>query len=126
MELDAFRSRLGEGQGRIESSAGEASFVLGDLEPGRSFDLQLGDYAEVVQTTDLTGVTLVRARCTLVVPAGLPTSLAWEASILIDGSKLASTTCGACRARELTDLAANVSKLVGDHEVAIRLTLVGA
>jgi len=126
MELDAFRSRLGEGQGRIETSAGEASFVLGDLEPGRLFDLQLGDYAEVVQTTDLTGVTLVRARCALVVAAGLPTSLAWEASILIDGLKLASTTSGAGRARELTDLAANVSKLAGDHEVAIRLTLVGA
>lgn len=126
MELDAFRSRLGEGQGRIETSAGEASFVLGELEPGRLFDLQLGDYAEVVQTTDLTGVTLVRAGCTLVVPGGLPTSLAWEASILIDGLKLASTTCGAGHVRELTDLAANVSKLAGDHEVAIRLTLVVA
>jgi hypothetical protein len=44
----------------------------------------------------------------------------------VDGVKLASTTCGAGRARELTDLAANVSKLAGDHEVAIRLTLVGA
>jgi hypothetical protein len=126
MELDAFSSRLGDGQGRIETLAVEASFVLGDLQPGRMFELRQGDYAEVAQTTDLTDVTLVRARCTLVVPAGLPTSLAWEASFLVDGVKLASTTCGAGRARELTDLAANVSKLGGDHEVAIRLTLVGA
>jgi len=126
MELDAFRSRLGDGQGRIETSAGEASFVLGDLEPGRMFDLQQGDYAEVVQATDLTGVTLVRARCTLAVPAGLSANLVWEGSILVDGAKLASTTCGGGRKRELTDLAANVSKLVGVHEVAVRLTLVGA
>ncbi len=126
MELDAFSSRLGDGQGRIETSAGETSFVLGNLEPGRMFELRQGDYAEVVQTTDLTAVTLVRARCTLVVPPGLPANLAWEASILVDGVRLASTTCGASRARDLTDLAANVSKLAGDHEVAIRLTLVGA
>ena len=126
MELDAFSSRLGDGQGRIETSAGEASFVLGYLEPRRMFDLQQGDYAEVVQTTDLTDVTLVRARCTLVVPAGLPTSLAWEVSILVDGLKLACATCGSGRTRELTDLAANVSKLSGTHEIAVRLTLVGA
>lgn len=126
MELDAFRSRLGEGQGRIETLAGEASFVLGDLEPGRLFDLQLGDYAEVLQATDLTGATLVRARCTLFVPASLPANLAWEASILVDGAKLAWATCGAGRSRELTDLAANVSKLAGIHEVAVRLTLVVA
>ncbi len=126
MELDAFCSRLGEGQGRVGTSAGDACFVLGELEPGRMFELQHGDYAEVVQATDLTGVTLVRARCTLSVPANLPANLAWEASILVDGAKLAWATCGAGRSRELTDLAANVSKLSGVHEVAVRLTLVVA
>ncbi len=126
MELDAFCSRLGEGQGRVETSEGEAYFVLGNLTPGRFFDLQQGDYAEVVQATDLTDVTLVRARCTLSVPASLPANLAWEASILVDGAKLAWASCGAGRSRELTDLAANVSKLTGNHEVAVRLTLVVA
>lgn len=126
MELDAFCSRLGEGQGRVETSADEACFVLGDIEPGRLFDLQLADYAEVVQATDLTGITLVRARCTLSVPGSLPSNLAWEASILVDGAKLAWATCGPGRSRELTDLAANVSKLSGTHEVGVRLTLVVA
>jgi len=126
MDLDAFCSRLGEGQGRLETSAGEACFVLGDLEPGRCFDLQQGDYAEVVQATDLTGVTLIRARCTLSVPASLPANLAWEASILVDGTKLARAACESGRSRELMDLAANVSKLTGTHEVAVRLTLVVA
>jgi len=126
MELDAFCSRLGEGQGRVETSAGEACFVLGDLDPCRLFDLQLGDYAEVVQATDLTSVTLIRVRCTLSVPASLLANLAWEASILVDGAKLAWATCGPGRSRELTDLAANVSKLAGIQEVAVRLPLVVA
>ena len=99
--------------------------MLGDLEPGRLFDLLQGDYAEVVQATDLTGVTLIRARGSISVPAGLPSNLAWEASILVDGTKLAWATCGAGRSRELTDLAANVPKLSGLHEVAVRLALVG-
>ncbi len=124
MELDAFRSRLGDGQGRVEFASGEVCFVLGDTEPGRQFDLRKGDYAEVVQFTDLTGMTLVRARCTLNVPLGLSADRAWEASILVDGIKLASVNCGSGRTREITDLAANVSKLSGAHEIGIRLTLV--
>jgi hypothetical protein len=54
MELTAFTSRLGEGQGRLEPSV----FVLGDNEPGRTFELVRGDHVEVTQVVDLTGVTL--------------------------------------------------------------------
>lgn len=124
MELDAFRSRLGGGQGRVEVGPGEVCFVLGDVEPGHMFDLREGDYAEVVQSTDLSGITLIRAACMLKVPAGLPSGFAWEASVLVDGAKLAWANCAGGRSRELTDLAANVSKLAGAHEVAVRLTLV--
>ena len=123
-ELDAFRTNLGVTQGRVEVAPGELRFVLGDLEPGRRFDLAIGDFAEVVQATDLTDVTLVRARLTLRAPDGLPAGSAWEASILIDGAKLARTTCESGRSRTITDLAANVSKLTGAHEVGVRLELV--
>jgi hypothetical protein len=123
-ELDAFRTNLGVTQGRVEVAPGELRFVLGDLEPGRLFDLATGEFAEVVQTADLTGVTLVRARLTLRAPAGLPAGSAWEASIVIDGAKLARTTCESGRTRTITDLAANVSKLTGAHEVGVRLELV--
>lgn len=125
-ELDAFRTNLGVTQGRVEVAPGELRFVLGDLKPGRLFDLATGDFAEIVQTTDITGVTLVRARLTLRVPAGLPAGSAWEASIVVDGAKLARTTCESGRMRTVSDLAANVSKLTGAHEVAVRLELVSA
>ena len=131
MELDAFTSRLGLGQGRIQPQgaivpSGDYVFVIGDDEPGRFFELDAGDRAEVVQDTDLTSVDLVRAWLRLNVPAGLPGGLAWEASIVVDGTKYARATCLPGREREITDLAANVSKLAGIHNVGVRLELVVA
>jgi hypothetical protein len=131
MELDAFRSRLGLGQGRIKpqgaiAPSGDYVFVLGDDQPGRFFELAPGDSAEVVQDTDLTDVDLVRARLRLRVPASLPPGLAWEASLVVDGAKLARATCLPGRQRQLDDLAANASKLTGVHQVGVRLELVVA
>jgi hypothetical protein len=129
MELDAFTSRLGPGQGRLQpqgavAPSGEYVFVLGDDEPGRFFELDAGDRAEVVQDTDLTSVDLVRAWLRLRVPASLPAGLGWEAAIIVGGVKAARATCPAGRERVLTDLAANVSKLTGVHQVGVRLELV--
>lgn len=129
MELGAFTSRLGVGQGRIEprslvAPSGDYVFVLGEDEPGRFFELDAGDRAEVVQDTDLTSVDLVRAWLRLRVPASRIPGLAWEASITVDGAKAARATCPAGRERVLTDLAANVSKLSGTHQVGVRLELV--
>jgi len=129
MELDAFRSRLGVGQGRIQPAgaaapSGDHVFVLGEDEAGRLFELATGDHAEVVQDTDLTGVDLVRTHLRLRVPASLPAGLGWEVSMVVDGAKLARATCLPGREREITDLAANVSKLAGVHQVGVRLELV--
>jgi hypothetical protein len=129
MDLDAFTSRLGLGQGRLAPvnaapASGDYVFVLGEDEPGRIFELGSGDHAEVVQDTDVTDMDLVRAHLRLRVPASLPATLAWEVSIVVDGVKAARATCRAGRERVLTDLAANVSKLTGLHEVGVRLELV--
>jgi len=129
MALDAFKSRLGLGQGRIRptslpASSGDYAFVLGEDEPGRFFELAVGDHTEVVQDTDLTGVDLVRANLGLRIPT-VPAGFAWEASIVVDGVKLASAMARPGRSREVTDLAANVSKLSGVHTVGVRLELVG-
>lgn len=128
MELDAFTSRLGLGQGRIRPlnapvPSGDNVFVLGEDEPGRFFDLEPGDHAEVAQQTDLTDVDLVRAALRLRVPKTLPTSLGWEVAILLDGTKVATATCNPGCTRVMSDLAANVSKLSGLHTVAVRLEL---
>ncbi len=92
MALTAFTSRLGLGQGRLitpKATGGDYAFVLGDDEARRFFELAPGDHAEVTQETDLTGVMLVRALLRLRVPASTPAGRAWEASIVVDGTKLA-------------------------------------
>jgi len=127
MALSAFTSRLGLGQGRLltsKATGGDYAFVLGEDEQGRFFELGPGDHAEVTQSTDLTGVKLVRALLRLRVPASTPVGLAWEASLVIDGTKLASMRAKLGRERLVTDLAANVSKLSGAHSVGVRLELV--
>lgn len=129
--LNAFTSRLGVGQGRIEPVyaprlSQNFVFALGDDQPGRLFDLDVGDYAEVTQATDVTDVDLVRALLRLRVPASLPAGYVWQASIVVDGAKQARATCRSGRKRIFTDLAANVSKLSGVHEVGVRLELAAA
>ena len=127
MALTAFTSRLGRGQGRLQTSratSGDYAFVLGEDEPGRLFELAPGDHTEVTHSTDLTGVKLVRALLRLRVPASTPMGLAWEASLVVDGTKLARMRARPARERLVTDLAANVSKLSGTHVVGVRLELV--
>ncbi len=120
MELTAFTSRLGEGQGRL----GPGVFVLGDDEPERTFELSRGDHVEVTQVVDLSGVTLVRTSLKVRTPKRMPRGLAWELSIVVDGVKYSGITLGAGSERSLADLAANVSKLTGQHTVGVRLELV--
>jgi hypothetical protein len=126
MELDAFTERLGQDQGRVAATGGAVNFALGDLEPGWRADLAVGDYVEVVQTLDITGVALVRVRGSLRVPRALDPALAWEVAVVADGAPAARIFGLAGRTRTLTDLAANVSKLTGAHEVGVRLTLTKA
>jgi hypothetical protein len=128
MELTAFTSRLGAGQGRLElePGAGDHVFVLGEAEPGRPFELAVGDHAEATQSVDLTGIALVRAALRLRVPASTPAGIRWEAALVVDGAVMARATARQGRERLLSDLAANVSKLSGVHEVGVRLQLVGA
>lgn len=125
MEFDAFTARLGIGQGRIDMD-GQTVFVLGDVEPGWHRTLAVGDYAEVAQQVDLTDIEIVRASLTLHVRAGIPAGLAWEVSITVDGAKAGRVLGWPGRTRTITDLGANVSKLTGQHTVAVRLELVEA
>jgi hypothetical protein len=124
MELDALTCRLGEGQGRVLAPDGTVAFVLGDVEAGRSYELVPGDRVDVTQSLDVTDVAFVRAQLSLRCPPTLPAELAWEASVVVDGVARASMRVVAGRTKRTTDLAANVSKLTGMHEVGVRLQLV--
>jgi hypothetical protein len=126
--LTAFTARLGTSQGRVRAEGGAQDFVfvLGDQEQGRLAELAPGDYVEVTQSTDLTGVGFIRAQMRLRVPATVPSGFAWEAAIIVDGAKRAMVRGRPGGSREITDLGANVSKLSGPHTVGVRLELVAA
>jgi hypothetical protein len=125
MELDAFTARLGAGQGRVVVAAdGGSVFVLGELTPGHLAELAAGDRVEVVQPLDVTGVHFVFADLLLRASSVLPTGFAWEASVVVDGTKRARTRFPLRGERHVRDLAANVSKLAGTHTVGVRLELV--
>ncbi len=126
MELDAFTCHLGSEQGRLVAPDGTITYVLGSSSPGRVYELMPGDYAEIVQSADLTATSLIRVSAVLAVPKPLPVGSAWEVSLVVDGSKIARTRTGAGRRRSISDLAANVSKLTGMHEVGLRLEWVVA
>ena len=130
MALTAFNSRLGTSQGRVAAPAGFGTgahvFVLGDAEPGWTARLNPGDHAEAMQLVDLTEADLVRVRLRLRVPASLSPELAWQVSLTVDGEAHATARGRPGRTRNFGDLAANVSKLAGVHQVGVRLTLVEA
>ncbi|MDJ0766536.1 MAG: hypothetical protein QNJ97_26415 [Myxococcota bacterium] len=123
MALTAFDSRLGISQGCVQVGE-EFVFVLGDDQQGYEYELSPGDHAEVVQETDLSSIDLIRTELKINVPSDLPVGLAWEVSIIVDGSKYAQAKHASGRMRMITDLAANVSKLSGVHQVGVRLELV--
>ena len=129
MALTAWNRELGTTQGRIAPATftppeGTFAFVLGRDLPGLAQKLEVGDFVEVKQTADFGDATIVRFRARMRPPASVPAGAGWRASIRIDGAEYASALLQPGRARDRSDLAANVSKLSGNHELAFRLAVV--
>jgi hypothetical protein len=127
--LTAWNRELGTTQGRIAPAAftppeGTFAFVLGRDLPSLAQKLNVGDFVEVKQTADFGDAKMVRFRARMRPPASVPAGVGWRASIRIDGTERAGTVLIPGRTRDRVDLAANVSKLSGDHELAFRLALV--
>jgi hypothetical protein len=130
LALTAWNRELGTAQGRAAPEffvppEGTYAFALGRDLPGLSQKLNPGDFVEVSQTADFGSTNLVRFRGRLRPPASVPTGFAWKASLRVDGIEHASTLLSPGRTRDRVDLAANVSKLSGNHELAFRLELFG-
>lgn len=129
MTLTAWNRELGTTQGRIAPAAftppeGTFAFVLGRDLPALTQKLNVGDFVEVKQTADFGDTAIVRFRARMRPPTNVPVGVAWKASIRIDGGERASTLLVPGRTRDRIDLAANVSKLLGNHELAFRLAVV--
>jgi hypothetical protein len=127
--LTAWNRELGTTQGRVDPQGftppqGEFVFVLGRDLPGLQQRLEVGDFVEVKQTASFGDTKLVRLRARMRPPASVPAGVAWKASLRIDGGERVSTLLVPGRTRERVDLATNVSKLAGDHELGFRLELV--
>ncbi len=129
MALTAWNRELGTTQGRIAPAAftppeRTLAFVLGRDLPGLAHKLEVGDFVEVKQTADFGDAKIVRFRARMRPPESAPGGAGWRASIRIDGAEYASALLLPGRTRDRADLAANVSKLSGDHELAFRLAVV--
>ena len=129
MALTAWNRELGTTQGRVVPQGfappeGTFAFVLGRDLPGLAQKLAVGDRVEVKQTASFGDTKLLRLRARMRPPVIAPVGVAWKASLRIDGVERASALLTPERTRDRLDLAANVSKLVGDHELAFRLELV--
>ena len=129
MAVTAWNRELGTTQGRVAPQLyappeGTFAFVLGRDLPGLTQKLVVGDRVEVKQTASFGDTKLLRLRARMRPPTTVPTGLAWKASLRIDGVERVSTLLQPGRTRDRLDLATNVSKLVGDHELAFRLELV--
>jgi hypothetical protein len=126
--MTPFEARIDTQQGRIEptitpAASGLRAMVLGSDFAGRTADLAPGDFVQVVQDVDLTGIHVIRANMVLKTPGDVPEGWAWRASIAIDGDT-AGQALGWPKQTRRPDIVANVSKLSGFHTVALRLDLV--
>lgn len=129
MALTAWDRELGTTQGRIAPEGfappeGTFAFVLGCDVPGLTQRLNAGDFVEVKQMAHFGDAKIVRLRARMRPPSAVPPGVGWRASLRIDGTERAASLLVAGRARDRVDLAANVSKLTGDHELAFRLAVV--
>jgi len=125
----AFTTQLGETQGRVADPQFTQVMVLGHDQPSWFADLaparlpSVGDHIQASQRTDLAGIDLIRVDGTFEVRS-LPQGVTWNATILVDGDRVASLQGRAGATRPLEDLAANVSAFTGLHTVTVRLELV--
>lgn len=108
----------------VAAPEGDHVFVLGYQLPGLFHRFSLGDFAQIEQTEDFGSTNIVRVVAIVRSTDAMPGGLAWQFSLMIDGAEYVSRILEAGRGRRLVDMAANVSKLVGNHDLGFRIELV--
>ena len=106
--------------GLIAAPEGDHVFVLGFQLPGLIHRFDVGDFAQLQQTADFGSTNLIRVVAIVRPPEVNPAGLAWRLSLRLDGVEYVGRNLEAGRGRTFVDMAANVSKLVGDHILAFR------
>ncbi len=128
MATTLFQRDLGRTQGRIEPAGfapveGTYVFALGSDAPGVFGRFLPGDFAEVAQTIDLTGMSFVRFAAALRGPSAAPARGTWRFAVLLDGVEQygEALPIGALRTR--FDRVIDVSGRSGSAELSFRLEL---
>ena len=127
--LTAWTAALGTSQGCVEPTNvpafdGARVFVLGDDRPGVTRRLAVGDFIEVEQLGDVTGVRFVRWRAHVRAAELMPGDLAWALRLTLDGAPLVEHVL--YREVDLLDVAVPIGAATGDHRVSARLVLTGS
>lgn len=120
-----FESALREHQGRLVQNDGRAVLVLGAAVSTLRGRVAIGDWVEVAQDLDCTGIDLVRLAGVVRVSHDAPLGANWVLSIRTPFERLTEWPLRP-GTRRLDDVAANVSRLVGVHRIAVRLSLEAA
>lgn len=111
-------------QGLIAAPEGEHVFCLGYELAGLFHRFAAGDFSQIEQDEDFGATNIVRVVALIRSTDAMPSTLAWRFSLLLDGVIYTSRILEPGRDRVLVDIAANVSKLVGNHTLAFRLDLI--
>ncbi len=112
--------------GIVAAPEGDHVFVLGYQLPGLIHRSSVGDFAQVEQTEDFGSTNIIRFVAIVRPPEVNPAGVAWRLSLRIDGAEYVGRNLDAGRGRTFVDMAANVSKLVGNHSLGFRVELVNA
>ena len=105
----------GVGSGRRVREDGTCEFVLGVDEDGEAQEMTVGDYVEITQDVDLTGVDVIRVDATPYVQAIAHPAYGWVGSIRVDGILLVTRTVAPAgdSGSEWTDFQAPVRRFGG-------------
>lgn len=128
----AFDRLQGITQGRLSPPAqanpvsGQAVFVLGSDTSGVYFPLNLGDYAQVQQTADTTGLKLIRFQAVLRSPTDVPEGTRWALEWGLESTVQGRRILSPGQSLHLRDGAINVTTLEGDQTFFFRLRFIGA
>ena len=132
MSLSGWEIEFGAAQGRIQPQSipalnGVWSFCVGHDIPGRFVKLAAGDYIQVKQSGDISAASIIRILAHLRAPVTIPAGVRWRFGLLIDSVEIKGRDLPqGFVERTRLDMAANVSNLAAvDHEIALRLSLLG-
>ncbi len=128
MATTLFQRDLGRTQGRIEPAAfapveGAFAFVLGSDAPGVFGRFMPGDFAEVAQTVDLTGMSFIRFAAALRGPSVAPAHGAWRFAVLLDGVEQYGELLPIGRLQTRFDRVIDVSSRSGVADLSFRMEL---